>query len=386
MSVGGRTSSVSDGASEGEGDQGVDAPSIGDTASTGATGDSGSQGPTGNTAPTGNSGSTMPGCAPGETVTVVDVKDNVTSSTTWVHCHVYLIEKLNFTITGTLTLETGVVVKLGPAGPGIDVHPFNGGAIHADGTAAAPVVFTSYRDDVHGGDTDDPLDTTSEAKPAAGDWEDLDNRGNEDSSFHQTLFLYGGKNNRGVLTLSASASVTNSTFGHNLGSAMSYGAITASGSTIAATTISHCAFFANTVPIAMEPRFDLDANNVFHVANEAPNTYDAVFIRQSSTIATNVTWSVTEVPFVLAGLNNHISSPGKLTLASGVTLKFMKYAGAAKLTMDNDASIDGFAGATFTSFDGTTWDGIWNFCPTATYNGQCHGSWVHAANVLLASN
>lgn len=62
----------------------------------------------------------------------------------------------------TVTVEPGTVMKL-PAGAHLDV----GGVLLANGTAAAPIIFTSIRDDAHGGDTnaDDP-----ERLPLPGDW------------------------------------------------------------------------------------------------------------------------------------------------------------------------------------------------------------------------
>ncbi len=67
----------------------------------------------------------------------------------------------------TLTIEPGAIIKSGYSGYGANHFGTSDGMLVAEGTAGDPIVFTSWRDDVWGGDTDAPDDTVS-AKPD--DW------------------------------------------------------------------------------------------------------------------------------------------------------------------------------------------------------------------------
>ncbi len=100
----------------------------------------------------------------------------------------YFVDGNGLTISAgvTLTIEPGAVIKFGPnAGyPSMNVS----GRIQALGTTAEPIVFTSFYDDVYGGN----LDGTSTA-PQAGDWRTILVNGSPDAStFEHALFRYGG--------------------------------------------------------------------------------------------------------------------------------------------------------------------------------------------------
>jgi formylglycine-generating enzyme required for sulfatase activity len=91
----------------------------------------------------------------------------------------------------TLNINEGAVLKFA-AGKRITVQL--GGAIYAKGTARNKIVFTSIKDDAHGGDTNADGKITS---PARGDWKSLliDGHG----EFLHCKLLYGGNTDAGTM-------------------------------------------------------------------------------------------------------------------------------------------------------------------------------------------
>jgi hypothetical protein len=117
----------------------------------------------------------------------------------------------------TLVIEPGAILKMGykifNAGNAQSRNDFNvsNGLIISEGTAAKPIIFTSWRDDTAGGDTD-AVDDTVSAKPY--DWDQLyiylsnaSTYETENSVIKYTEFRYGGD---GALSLTmANATMAN---------------------------------------------------------------------------------------------------------------------------------------------------------------------------------
>jgi hypothetical protein len=119
----------------------------------------------------------------------------------------YLRESVTVAVGKTLTVDPGVVVKMA-YGKTLTVD----GALRAMGTAPGPVVFTSYRDDVYGGDTDGGGASTG----GRGDWHGIrftDTSNDGTSLIDHAMIRYGGYNyapNYGAITLDdASPTVQN---------------------------------------------------------------------------------------------------------------------------------------------------------------------------------
>ena len=84
----------------------------------------------------------------------------------------------------TLTLQPGTILKFN-TGCSLTVN----GTLDAQGTRAAPIVFTSLKDDAHGGDANGDGEKTY---AQAGDWASINAYGT--LKFNYTSILYGGNN------------------------------------------------------------------------------------------------------------------------------------------------------------------------------------------------
>lgn len=120
------------------------------------------------------------------------------------------------TVKGLLEIESGAVVKLAP-GARLGVE----GAIRAGGTERAPVVFTSYHDDAHGGDTNQ--DGTRTVPDRGVYWQAITIRSqSRGSELINAIFRYGGLPPPSAWTVApamvvveeTAATITQSTFEH----------------------------------------------------------------------------------------------------------------------------------------------------------------------------
>jgi hypothetical protein len=120
----------------------------------------------------------------------VDVSGSIITNTTW-SAPVYHVTGPTYVLPDvTLTIDPGTVVKLGhwddwraPTQLSVD------GTLYAVGTEAEPVVFTSYWDDDHGGDTNGDGSATT-AEP--GDWYAIYFGGRSTGRIRHAWIGYGG--------------------------------------------------------------------------------------------------------------------------------------------------------------------------------------------------
>lgn len=303
---------------------------------------------------------------PGYPSNVRFITENITTTTTWYSDTVYVIDDYDFYVAATLTIQAGAVIKFQYSeGPYLGLA--SGGTIVANGNASNPIIFTSFKDDAHGGDTN--IDETA-TSPGAGDWKHININGENGSTFNYCEFYYGGSGSYNyTLTLygSQNTKVTNCVFAHNRGGKdgdFYYGALDASQAE-AGTIITNNVFYDNTLPLSVSTSFNLDASNTFHNpdATNETNTQNGIFVYAIDEISINLTWSETEVPYVINDNDLWINAGFSLNLDDGVVLK---YTSGTYMVVDDGASINQGTNNFFTSFKDDVHGGDTNGDGTST--------------------
>ena len=145
-----------------------------------------------------------------------------------------------------------------------------------------------------------------------------------------------------------------------------YGALDAS-EALFGTVIEGNRFYANTQPLSVGWKFNLDDSNIFQSEDGTlKNTYNGIFYNTSDNISGNLSWGETEVAFVIDDNDLWINSGYKLTLGNNVVLKFID---DSYLLLDSGASAlvnyNG-SGVYFTSYKDDSKKGDTNGDGTAT--------------------
>ncbi len=253
---------------------------------------------------------------------VVIITNDITSPTTWYGDSIYVIEKWDFYVENTLTIKPGTIIKFHPS-KGPDLTLGNSGTIIAVGSASKPIIFTSYKDDDHGGDTNGDGNATS---PAPKDWGEINTNGLNGSKFQYCEFYYGGNSSySATLTVEyGNASVQNCVFAHNSGDDASgwYGALNMYDAE-SASVVKNCTFYDNIRPLSVSTKMNIDDSNVFHNPsdNTETNKYNGIFVN-SYDVDWALSWKETEVAFVIDDVDWWIDATGSLTLGNNVVIKF----------------------------------------------------------------
>ena len=303
------------------------------------------------------------GAAPDGVIT----EDDITTTTTWTEGTVYVIGENGIYVSATLIIEAGTIVKFSGTGSGLTLS--SGGTIVANGIAAAPVVFTSYKDDTQGGDTNGDGDATS---PARADWERILTNGENGSTFDYCEFYYGGNStNSATLEIDTGsvATVTNCLFVNNSGNDSSgwYGALDAT-TAGAGTVIADNIFYNNIRPLSISTAFDLDDSNTFHNPDDATQTnqFNGIPAYDNMDQKDHLSWAETEVAYIIDDNDWYIDTSDTLTLADNVVIKFRS--GGELTVNDGVGAVINYegTGVAFTSYKDDAWKGDTNGDGTAT--------------------
>lgn len=252
--------------------------------------------------------------------------EDIQASTTWYSDTIYVIADNNFFINGTLTIQPGTLIKLQEPGIGDGISLRSDAQIIAIGTADNPIIFTSFKDDGHGGDTNED---GSASVPGSGDWSYITTLGEDDSQFTYCNFFYGGSGvNAYTLDLGKSQNtiVNHCSFINNLGGQPGdniYGVLNANKAG-KETRIANNTFYNNIIPLSIGLEIDLDNTNAFHndLAPNEINLNNGIFVYTANQLSDEITWEEDEVAFVFNDAFVTFLTGSSLTLGDNVVIKF----------------------------------------------------------------
>ena len=273
---------------------------------------------------------------------------------------VYVV-RCSVEVKDTLTIAPGAIIKFAP---GFYLNVQAGGTLSAIGTDSLPILFTSLKDDAHGGDSggDGPTVAARNDWGCQGQCGDLNIAG-EGSVLDHVQDLYGSN---GEYVQAKSVQIKNSIFAHH----NTYGLVLDNRPGVETTLVDGNAFFDNNgYPLRMGKAIFLSAMNSFHDPDN-PDTMNAKQCIELDTDIDQLTLlGVTELGFLFSGHSIRaellLSPPGVIFKAQNDSIKVAAGASFANgpnmiFTSYKDDSVGGdcTGDGPSTPKDGD-WQGLW---------------------------